>query len=343
MNLANTLKAAQTEDEKTALDHFKDRVKALAETPPGARNDVLNSTAFVAGTLIAQEHVSEDWALDQLLDACIANDYGPDAERVAKAGIEAGIKEEGDKRKKGNPIYGWTLNSRQLRSLPPAKWQIGGVVMENSLVVLYGPPETGKSFLAMDMVGCLANRNNWIDHIIPENESALYILGEGYAGLADRVAAWEEHNGVSMRNVDFVTRPILSGTKHWQYLVDYAADMKPGMVVIDTLSRMANLESENDSASMNKFIKDVDAIRAATGKSVMVIHHTGRMGFTPRGSNALDGAADTMIKVEPGGGDRSVDVFTTKLKEGSKPSIGSFTFKSVGRSAVLVKERNLSW
>lgn len=338
------LKAAPTPEEKTAVESFKEHVRELAETGPGSRNEVLNKTAFYAGTLVSEGHMSSDWAMEQLLQACEENEYGSDAERVAKTALEAGLRDQIESKRSKNPIYKRLITSKGLKNLPPAKWTIEGALLENSIAVLYGQPETGKSFLTIDLVGCLANKNQWQGRAIHSNRPCVYIAAEGTTGLPDRVAAWEEYNQMDMRDVSFYPRPIQVGDKEWDYFIEYAEDTKPGLTVIDTYAQTsAIVDEENSSTQANKYIRQLNRLKMATQGSVLVIHHTGRAGVTMRGSNALDGAADSIIKSEDGERYGTLDVFITKLKEGVKSGIGTFRFKSVKSSAVLEYLGKVSW
>lgn len=321
---------------------FREHVKEYGETTT-SRNENLNKCAFEAGLLIARDQVDVDWVYEILTQASEDNGYAVDygdteVERIIETGIEAGKEaaELPDTPESDNPMYGLAMTSQQLKDLPPAKWMIDGIVLENSLVVMFGAPGCGKSFLALDMVGCLANRNRWIGHGIEKNFNCLYILGEGAAGLPDRVAAWEKHNGMQMSGVTFIPRAIPVNSKAWAKLVEYVRETKPGLTVIDTLARMSgNMEDENNATQMGKFIQAADELRNASGGSVLVIHHANRQGGI-RGSNALDGAADTMIRLDKEYND-SVEAFITKIKEGETGDLGTFRIKAVDKSAVLIR------
>jgi RecA-family ATPase len=74
-------------------------------------------------------------------------------------------------------------------------------------------------------------------------------------------------------------------------------DTTLSVLVVDTLNR-ALIGDENDSKDMAKFIRAVDAIRAAFGCLVVVVHHCGIVGTRPRGHTSLAGANDTQIQIE---------------------------------------------
>lgn len=324
-------------NEPSEVSRFKTRVATMAEMVKGeGRNQELCKTGFIGGQLVVAGLAEERWVREELFNACVANSYVSDdgdyeVNRVIDAAIVKGLE---SKPQRDNPIFGMALTSTELHALPSAKWLIDGVFMENSFNVIFGDPGCCKSFLAIAAAGAVANQGNWLGHNIPQNGKVVYILGEGASGLPDRVGAWEIHNGTAMDGVAFVPEAIHAGSKMWDKLVEYVTEERPALVIIDTLARMAgNMESENDAASMGKFIRACDDIRIASGGSVLVVHHANKMGGM-RGSNALDGACDTIIRMDR---DYSgtITASITKLKEGENAELGRFRLVSKGTSVVL--------
>jgi AAA domain len=74
-------------------------------------------------------------------------------------------------------------------------------------------------------------------------------------------------------------------------------DVKPGVVVLDTLNRSIG-GSENDPADMGQYVRAADLIREAFNCVVIVIHHCGVEGSRPRGHTSLTGAADAQLAVK---------------------------------------------
>jgi hypothetical protein len=75
----------------------------------------------------------------------------------------------------------------------------------------------------------------------------------------------------------------------------------PRLIVIDTLARCFLGGDENSSKEMGQFIAACSEVQQRTRATVLAVHHTGkqrgRKPSTERGSNALRGAADVMIRV----------------------------------------------
>jgi RecA-family ATPase len=68
-------------------------------------------------------------------------------------------------------------------------------------------------------------------------------------------------------------------------------DVKPGVVVLDTLNRSI-VGGENNDEDMSNYVKVADLIRESFDCVIIVIHHCNADGNKPRGHTALTGAVD---------------------------------------------------
>src|SRR5690606_16993437 len=85
--------------------------------------------------------------------------------------------------------------SAMTKEYNPARWLIGGHVEHPTLTVLFGDPEAGKSFAAIDWACCVATGRRWNGKKVLAGP-VLYLAGEGFNGLSKRFLAWRLHNGV---------------------------------------------------------------------------------------------------------------------------------------------------
>src|SRR5690606_30260777 len=74
--------------------------------------------------------------------------------------------------------------------------------------------------------------------------------------------------------------------------------LNPRLVVIDTLARSIPGGDENSATDMGRAIASCERIQRAIGATVMLVHHVNAGGERERGSSALRGAVDTMIKMD---------------------------------------------
>lgn len=222
----------------------------------------------------------------------------------------------------------------ELRAQPPLEWLVDGILPEKGLIVLYGTPGAGKTFLALDLAFSVASGRPWLDRSVRAG-GVVYIAAEGWYSIARRLDAWKACYGqedpeqflVIPEGVQFTG---LTGAKNFgrllstvekggmrfteismQEYLDFdpvtedvvsALDheetiINPSLVVIDTMSRCMVGADENSAEDMSKFVDNVDLLRRVMDCTVVIVHHTGKNGYVERGSSVLRGAADTMMRI----------------------------------------------
>lgn len=207
------------------------------------------------------------------------------------------------------------VTSKGLDLIPDPEPLIGGVLYRDSLAWLYGPPGCCKSFIAIDMAGCIGTGNIWQGFGPVKQGPVLYVVAEGVSGIKKRVRAWERAMHAEMSNVSFLPVAVqAANTEDWLALAQLVREIRPVLIVLDTQARVTTGLEENSAKEMGQFIHRVEQLRkAGDGVCVLVVHHTGRSGDHMRGSIAVDGAATTTIKVTKS--DDLIDVDCSKQKD----------------------------
>lgn len=190
------------------------------------------------------------------------------------------------------------VDTDSLDTIPDPVSLIGdGMMFTDSVVWLVGKPGSYKSFIALDLAGCIAQGVKWQGHQVYQGK-VLYLAAEGASGMKKRVRAWEKTYDLRMRNVDFLPMPVQAKQgEQWSALVELAAELKYTFIVLDTQARMTVGIEENSNTDMGVFMEAVENLRRAAGAAVVLVHHIGRNGDTGRGASAMDGALGTVIKV----------------------------------------------
>ena len=176
---------------------------------------------------------------------------------------------------------------------------IKGWVSKRDLTIIAGDSECGKSTLCVEMACCVATGENFAGYEVTESAPVLYLNYDSPEhSIMTRVEAVCKGHGlgddeeipVAVLSDDLpYTRDDTFAEKMIAILKEIAADTgddrwnHPGLIVIDTLSRSANLgftESENDVNIVNKIIDNVQKLintlnsdDDGVGTSALMTHH----------------------------------------------------------------------
>ena len=202
-------------------------------------------------------------------------------------------------------------------------WLIKGVLERDTVSLLFGDFVAFKSFIALDLALHVAAGMRWRDRHTTAGP-VFYLAGEGHGGLDRRVQAWSEHHNVSDAPFHRSTIPAnLTDTQHMHAMaaaMDHIAEVKPALVVIDTLASSAGGGDENSATDVSMMLDEVNKIRRMFHCAVLIVHHTGQKEKDrARGSYALPAGVDTMYRANRMGESMEVTLTNTKMKDGRPP------------------------
>jgi len=186
------------------------------------------------------------------------------------------------------------------RNLPPPEYIVQGWVQDQALSAVIGPPGVGKSAMVLDMACSISAGVPWQGHETRKSR-VLYIAGEGGAGAAQRIKAWEAEHKIDVgQDLWMITEAVLIGSKDrelWAWLAEQVSEQDIRLVIFDTLARMSLGLEENSATDMGNAVARFDKLRRDAACGVMVVHHTARGSTHGRGSTAILGAMDSEVLV----------------------------------------------
>jgi hypothetical protein len=208
------------------------------------------------------------------------------------------------------------LTRAELAALRPPNFLLDGIVPEGSFSMLYGPPGSFKSFLALDWALSIASGREWVGRPVKPSP-VLYVAGEGFGGLGRRVLAWETLRQAPPVEGLHVTNSTLSigEPEHIASLVEAVERLGAGLVVLDTWARVTAGVEENSATEAGSAIEGLDVLRKATGTAVLVVHHSRKDGGSYRGSSALGGAVDAQFRLQRTPGGLAAELSCEKAKD----------------------------
>ncbi len=238
------------------------------------------------------------------------------------------------------------ISTSQLLRLPDPEWLMDRVLPLGAVSVIYGQPETGKSFIALDWAMCISEGMSWLGVHKTKQTPVIYIAAEGGTGIKKRVSAWMKHYGrTTLDAMHWQVVPLLireNGVleRTLERLDDDVTGINPGLVVFDTLSRSFSNGDENASTDMVHFVDKIIDLSTRKGTAALIVHHTNAAGTRERGHGSLRGNVNTMFRcVSQQNGDRKlihVTLENDKQKDDAKLEDVHLDVQLVGTSLVLV-------
>ena len=238
------------------------------------------------------------------------------------------------------------LDVAELKTLPEPSFLIPEWVPDRAVTMLYGPPGSYKSFLALDMaLSVAAGVSAMGANAAPEQGPAVYCAGEGQFGIArQRVPAWLDFNHV------FDTPPFLfvpsvplasGGAQELADLRDAImerADAAPRLVVVDTHFRAMLGLDENSAQDTGRAVDLYSNLSRVFGCAVLAIHHTDKAKTSERGSGAFRAGVDTVLRMERDDATKVSVLTCEKMKDAPEPLPVAFKARKSGESIVLERK-----
>lgn len=206
---------------------------------------------------------------------------------------------------------------------------VEGLIERGNMVLVFGDPAAGKSFLTIDLGACVATGSAFHGRATKAG-SVIYIAGEGHSGLARRRMAWEADRKFALADrraplfVSTVAGNFLDTATTEVVIAEIKATAEtegpPALIIVDTLARNFGSGDENSTSDMNRFVAAIDRLKDQWSNcSALIVHHTGHGNKTrSRGSFALTGAVDAEFRVEKDG--MVMTVINTKMKDAPTPA-----------------------
>jgi hypothetical protein len=235
-----------------------------------------------------------------------------------------------------------TLNLLDIEQLPEPEWLIAGILPATSMTTLYGAPGSAKSFWALDAALSVASGTPFHGADVKAGK-VIYSLGEGLRGLQYRIEAWLLAHPYVNRELLVENFHVIPKAVHLldQYesssLINTIEDHGDvSLLIIDTLARALVGGDENSAGDIGRAVSICDKVRDLSGSATLIVHHMDAAGTKARGSTALPGASDAMLKMVKDDIQHSISVTCTKMKDGEPFKPMHYTLESYGHSAALL-------
>jgi hypothetical protein len=238
-----------------------------------------------------------------------------------------------------------TLTLGDLEALPEPEWLVNGIIPADGLTTLYGAPGSTKSFCILDAALCIASGVPFHGHVVKVG-TGVYCVGEGLRGLRWRIEAWKlahpeadydllEKNLVIIPHAPRLLEPTEQVMLHntCKEVAEDRGDLR--LFIIDTWARSLTGGDENSAQDAGVAIDVCERVRAETGATPFIVHHSGADGLRERGSTALRGASDCTLHMHREETAGIVTLSQKKSKDSEPFTPMKFNLQQFGHSVVL--------
>lgn len=223
------------------------------------------------------------------------------------------------------------LTLKDAEAAPQRHYLMSGLLAPGELSLWWGAPKCGKSFLLLRLAYGLALGCGMWERPAVRACRVLYVAAEGEGGFASRLLALRDALGDAGDAFRYIAQRATVGppSDDLADVIAAAKDMGADLIVLDTLARTFGEGDENTARDMGAFVAAVDRLREETGAHVAVIHHGTKEGGSSRGSGALLGAADLIVKVARGGEGEPHIATVTDAKDDADGAVLPFRLRVV--------------
>jgi len=238
-----------------------------------------------------------------------------------------------------------TLQLSDLDALPEPEWLVNGIIPADGLTTLYGAPGSTKSFCILDAALCIAAGVPFHGHAVKAG-TGVYCVGEGLRGLRWRIEAWKlahpeadyellEKNLVIIPHAPRLLEPteqvMLNNT--CKEVAENSGGLR--LFIVDTWARSLTGGDENSAQDAGVAIDVCEKVRAETGATPFIVHHSGADGLRERGSTALRGASDCTLHMHREETSGIITLAQKKSKDSEPFTPMKFNLQQYGHSVVL--------
>jgi archaellum biogenesis ATPase FlaH len=220
--------------------------------------------------------------------------------------------------------------------IPQREWVVDGLLMTQSLAMIYGWRGRGKTWLTLSLAVAIASGEPFLHWDCPTKRRLLYVDGEMPAAdlqerarqmVGLRTDVWlmlisseffyqSEHCGFVLNNADHQRRFLAT-----LETLD-AQGRRPEVLAFDNLSSMSAGVDENSNSEMDSLLSFFRELRHL-GYAVIVVHHSSKTG-DQRGASRREDLLDVVIKLaEPDApsrdGNAKFKMEFAKLRGGRQP------------------------
>lgn len=204
-----------------------------------------------------------------------------------------------------NDVRDRLITTQELLDRAPdfVEFLVHDLITSNELQIIAAPPRAGKSLLSLGLVEAVASGKEFLGRPTQQGDVIYVNCEDGDSKLKERVLAqgWDANIPVH-----WLTEFNLS---EWDKLLQVCEEIKPRLLVIDTLTSVRSDDTDENSSKVANLLKPLKQAAKRLNMAVILVHHTKKLNVQNLGE---------------------VDVFDTMR--------GSGVIRSESRGAIVLAE-----
>lgn len=204
---------------------------------------------------------------------------------------------------KQNPFISLSVGQFLEQELPPQENMLEPWLPKQGLVMIYAARGIGKTFFALEIALATASGQSFLNWRPQGAYRVLYLDGEMQANqlqerirsLSHRYQSWDSSNLILMPcGLQAGAMPDLSSRVSQEALEPHLESVD--LIVVDNISTLCRTGMENEAESWRS-VQDWLLRQRANGKSVLLVHHSGKSG-EQRGTSKREDILDAVISLK---------------------------------------------
>lgn len=225
-----------------------------------------------------------------------------------------------------------------LMEAPDMEWLVEDLIVKHSVNMIFGKSGSTKSFLALHMALALSHKREFFDlgSDVDAHVPVIYVALEGKSGMKNRLKGYHQWFSEDKPKDFYISdfNPVLTQDATVDAFIEQTKKLgvKEPLIIIDTYNQATPSMNENDAGQTGAVMKNCQKMVKELGATVLIVHHSNKSEDGDyRGSSAIHGAMDTMLKVKETTGKDSKDSWyqlsVYKIKDGE---VGrEFSYKTI--------------
>jgi hypothetical protein len=208
------------------------------------------------------------------------------------------------------PTSGSRLKILSLRDIlgdtspPPPPIVDNGILLDKTLLLLFGPKKARKTFLALNFGLAISTGTSFACFDIAHSQKVLHLSAEGgYYPTRERIRQMSKARSIPQTDNYLVsTRTLIDLKLSGLDVLKQNLDLhRPRVLILDPLARFHSAD-ENSAHEMSQVLGLLRGLIEQYSLSIILVHHAGKDSSRgARGSSAIMGEYDSAISMEPEG------------------------------------------